>query len=45
MIMRGNFKYISGNDLVAGVYNATPFLVDEDANVEKPWTWGSTFCV
>ena len=32
----GNFKYISGNDLVAGVYNATPFLVDEDANVEKP---------
>lgn len=32
----GNFRYISGDNLVAGVYNATPFLVDENANVEKP---------
>jgi hypothetical protein len=32
----GNFKYISGDNLVAGVYNATPFLVDEASNVEKP---------
>jgi hypothetical protein len=32
----GNFKYISGSNLIAGVYNATPFLVDEASNVEKP---------
>ncbi len=32
----GLFEYISPKDLVAGVYNATPFLVDTDANVEKP---------
>lgn len=33
---QGNFKYISGSNLIAGVYNATPFLVDEASNVEKP---------
>ncbi|MBP6883880.1 MAG: hypothetical protein KBC06_01460 [Candidatus Pacebacteria bacterium] len=32
----GGFQYTSATNLVAGVYNATPFLVDPDANVEKP---------
>jgi len=32
----GAFQYTSGNGLVAGVYNATPFLVDADNNTEKP---------
>ena len=32
----GNFKYVSNSNLIAGVYNATPFLVDEVASVEKP---------
>lgn len=32
----GSFEYISPNNLLAGVYNATPFLVDEDTNIEKP---------
>lgn len=32
----GNFSYSSKNNLVAGVYNATPFLVDENNNIEKP---------
>lgn len=32
----GNFQYTSTSNLVAGVYNATPFLVDEDQSIEKP---------
>lgn len=32
----GLFEYISSKNLVAGVYNATPFLVDENTSVEKP---------
>lgn len=32
----GNFEYVSKNNLIAGVYNATPFLVDEESNIEKP---------
>ncbi len=32
----GNFEYVSNNNLIAGVYNATPFLVDEESNIEKP---------
>lgn len=32
----GNFKYESNENLLAGVYNATPFLVDEKINAEKP---------
>ena len=32
----GQFQYESGAGLVAGVYNATPFLVDNDSNTEKP---------
>lgn len=32
----GTFEYVSQQNLLAGVYNATPFLVDEDTNVEKP---------
>lgn len=34
--MSGAFQYESGAGLVAGVYNATPFLVDSDNNTEKP---------
>jgi hypothetical protein len=32
----GAFEYVSSKDLVAGVYNATPFLVDNSSNTEKP---------
>lgn len=32
----GEFQYVSPKYLLAGVYNATPFLVDEDSNTEKP---------
>ncbi|MFA5791895.1 MAG: hypothetical protein WC884_02565 [Candidatus Paceibacterota bacterium] len=32
----GVFQYISGSNLIAGVYNATPFLVDNNTNTEKP---------
>lgn len=32
----GIFQYVSGSNLIAGVYNATPFLVDNDTNTEKP---------
>jgi hypothetical protein len=32
----GEFQYMSSKNLVAGVYNATPFLVDENTNTEKP---------
>jgi len=32
----GNFTYVSPSDLLAGVYSATPFLVDEESNQEKP---------
>ncbi len=32
----GGFQYTSLSNLVAGVYNATPFLVDSEANTEKP---------
>jgi hypothetical protein len=33
---KGLFEYITPNNLVAGVYNATPFLVDNDNNINKP---------
>lgn len=32
----GEFEYTSPNNLIAGAYNATPFLVDPDTQVEKP---------
>lgn len=32
----GLFEYISPNNLVAGAYNATPYLVDSDKQTEKP---------
>ncbi len=32
----GSFEYITNNNLLAGVYNATPFLVDDKTNTEKP---------
>lgn len=32
----GTFEYTSNTNLVAGVYNATPFLVDETTNTERP---------
>ncbi|MDP2789196.1 MAG: hypothetical protein Q8O46_04095 [bacterium] len=32
----GEFQYVSPKNLVAGVYNATPFLVEESTNTEKP---------
>ena len=32
----GAFEYISGEGLVAGAYNATPFLVDEVTNTDRP---------
>ncbi|MFA7285709.1 MAG: hypothetical protein WC011_02585 [Candidatus Paceibacterota bacterium] len=32
----GNFQYTSTSNLIAGVYNATPFLVDENESIEKP---------
>jgi hypothetical protein len=32
----GEFQYSSPKNIVAGVYNATPFLVDEVTSVEKP---------
>jgi uncharacterized protein (UPF0216 family) len=32
----GNFQYTSTSNLIAGVYNATPFFVDEEESVEKP---------
>jgi len=31
----GAFEYTSASNLVAGVYNATPFLVDNNTSVEK----------
>jgi hypothetical protein len=33
---KGLFEYITPNNLIAGVYNATPFLVDENTNTDKP---------
>ncbi len=33
---KGLFEYVTPNNLVAGVYNATPFLVDNDTNTSKP---------
>ncbi|KKQ86132.1 MAG: hypothetical protein UT09_C0039G0006 [Parcubacteria group bacterium GW2011_GWF2_38_8] len=33
---RGIFRYVSGSDLVAGVYSATPFLIDSNKNTELP---------
>lgn len=33
---KGLFEYITPNNLVAGVYNATPFLVDDNTNTSKP---------
>ncbi len=32
----GDFQYSSNASLVAGAYNATPFLVDEASNTERP---------
>lgn len=32
----GKFDYVSPSDLLAGVYNATPFLIEEETNNEKP---------
>ena len=32
----GEFEYLLPGELVAGAYNATPFLVDESSNTEKP---------
>ncbi len=32
----GEFEYTGPKNIVAGVYNATPFLVDESSNTEKP---------
>ncbi len=32
----GTFEYIGSQNLLSGVYNATPFLVDSDNNTEKP---------
>ncbi len=32
----GTFEYASPPNLLAGAYNATPFLVDDKNNVEKP---------
>lgn len=33
---KGVFSYIGPKNLLAGVYSATPFLVDTDKNIEKP---------
>jgi hypothetical protein len=33
---KGLFEYVTPKNLVAGVYNATPFLVDENSNTNKP---------
>lgn len=33
---QGMFQYISADNLVAGAYNVTPFLVDEDKQTQKP---------
>ena len=32
----GVFQYLSPNNLVAGAYNVTPYLVDEDTQTQKP---------
>ncbi len=32
----GEFQYLSPNNLVAGAYNVTPYLVDEDTQIQKP---------
>ena len=32
----GFFQYISSDNLVAGAYNVTPYLVDEDKQTQKP---------
>jgi hypothetical protein len=33
---KGLFEYVTPNNLIAGVYNATPYLVDNDTNTNKP---------
>lgn len=33
---KGLFEYVTPNNLVAGVYNATPYLVDNETNTDKP---------
>ncbi len=33
---QGFFQYTSTDNLIAGVYNVTPFLVDEDTQTQKP---------
>lgn len=32
----GFFEYVGPENLVAGVYNATPFLIDKNTNIEQP---------
>ncbi len=32
----GNFEYTTERNLLAGVYSATPFLVDQSTNTERP---------
>ena len=32
----GAFQYLTPNNLVAGAYNVTPYLVDEDTQTQKP---------
>lgn len=33
---KGLFEYVGSKNLVAGVYNATPFLVEKETSLEKP---------
>lgn len=33
---KGIFEYTTPNNLIAGVYNATPFLVDDETKIGKP---------
>lgn len=33
---KGLFEYTTPNNLIAGVYNATPYLVDAETNTDKP---------
>jgi hypothetical protein len=33
---QGMFQYLSPSNLVAGAYNVTPYLVDEDTQTQKP---------
>lgn len=33
---KGLFEYTTPNNLIAGVYNTTPYLVDDETNTDKP---------